>query len=280
MDIKSLLSVTLQTIKAHQSIFSILVLLQLLLFGSVGYITTANVQHIVEGTQGILGQLDQANFDPQKINDGQPFLNDITPIYQSYQIMKKYTLRWLWGLAAIAFTLYAASWIISHSLFTASEEGSSKKKNLKRISIIWTRFSILILAMGVILFLLFSIVIKASFFNDPDQEQLYDRIKIAAGIGLLFYYCFIVIAAHITARTYRAVIQQSFRTGIKKIHYSLPIAFFLNACIVGTAELIKLALERTTSFFLLLLATILLALVLVTARLLWIKTQHALIERA
>lgn len=266
---------TVRVIRQRKAFFAILVLFQLLMLGALGSVTTTNLQEMLVGTQGVLNQVEQANLDPQKINQGQPFLEDITPLYQSYQLVQTYALRWLFSLAVIAVTLYAALWLGSHSFF---EKYSSWKDVLQKQRKRWLYFIFLVVVAGLSCFVLFSIMIKASLFNDPDQEQLYGRLTLLSYLFLTIYYLFLCAATQITAPTLKGIFRQSIKGGIKKISSSLPLAVFLFLLAVGAGYLVKLTLEKSFSFSLLVLSTVFLAAVIVAARIFWIRFQHNLID--
>src|SRR3989344_950622 len=265
---------TAQAIQKRKVFFVILILLQLIFFGALGSVTTTNLQQMLVGTQGVLNQVEQANLDPQKISDGQPFLEDITPLYQSYQLVQTYALRWLFSLAIIAVTLYAALWLGSHSFF---EKYSSWKDVLQKQRKRWLYFVLLVIILGLSCFILFSVTVKASLFGDPDQERLYARLTMLGYLFLVVYYLFICAAAQIGASSLKKMFWQSFTTGIKKIRYSLPLAVILFLFIMGAGYLVKLVMELSTSFALLVSSTIFSATVIVLTRLFWIKAQQQII---
>ncbi len=261
-------------INQHKAIFILLIFLQLVFLGSLGYITTTNLQQMLEGTQGILSQLEQANLDPQKINAGQPFLPDVKPLYDSYQIIKKYALRWLAWLLAILLTVYPLLWIISSFFFRAENSLKNLKRQFRDFGKQWLIFFCLIFSAALILWLSSLFLVKSSIFNDPNQEELYFRLRIIGFLSLGIYYLFICFAAQLSAPTVKAFFQRSFKTSISRIYYSLPLVLILSAMIYGAAWLLKIALEQAASFFLVVLATIFFAAVIVLARIIWIGFQQ------
>lgn len=267
-----------QSIAHHKILFLGLIVLQLLIFTTIGLTTITYVGKVIEGTQGVLEQANQANVDPQKIQDGQPFLNDLTPIYKSYQMMKDNFLRWISWLFLITMTLCASVWLGSHFLLTEKESKSLKEK-VKLYGKAWLRFLVLITIFAVILFFLFTIMIKAAFFNDPDQEHLLSRIKVALSITAIFYYVFLIFAAQLTAPTEKQFLKRSIYGGIFNIHYSLFVIIVSWVAIYGAATLLSYVVQNEQSFLLLFLTTILFTIVVVLTRLFWIKTQQILSSR-
>ncbi len=267
-----------QSIAHHKILFLGLIVLQLLIFTTIGLTTATYVGKVIEGTQGVLEQANQANVDPQKIQEGQPFLNDLTPIYKSYQMMKDNFLRWLSWLFLITMTLGVSVWLGSHFLL-AEKESKSWKEKIKLQGKAWLRFLILITVFAVILFFLFTIMIKAAFFNDPDQEHLLSRIKWALSITATIYYFFLIFAAQLTAPTEKLFLKRSIFGGIYNIHYSLFTIVISWIAIYGAAALLSYVVQNEQSFLLLFLTTILFTIVVVLSRLFWIKTQHILSNR-
>lgn len=270
-EIAKIIKIVLNRINQHKVLFILLVFLQLFFLGSIGYVTATNLQHMLEGTQGVFSQLEQANLDPQKINEGQPFLPDTKLLYESYQIMKEYAFRWLAWLLIIITTIYSLLWIIS-GFFLEAE--TSLKKKFKSWGRQWLIFFCLVFSAALILWLSSLFLVKSSIFNDPHQELFYSRLKIMGFLLLGIYYFFICFAAQLNAPSLKNFLQHSIKTSIRKIHYSLPLAIFLNIFIYGAAWLLKNSLEQAESFFMVVLATIFLATVIVIARLIWIGFQQ------
>ncbi len=267
---------TINAILDHKILFATLILIQLLIFTTVGLTTVTYVGKVIEGTQGVLEQANQANVDPQKIQDGQPFLNDLTPIYKSYQMMKDNFQRWLSWLLLITITLCASVWLGSHTLLSEKNNRPWKQK-VKSYSRSWLRFVILVTIFATILFFLFTIMIKAAFFEDPDQEHLLSRIKIALSIAAILYYFFLIFAAQLTAATEKQFFRRSISAGIFNIHYSLLILVISWTVIYGAVLLVSYVVQNEQSFLLLFLTTLLFTIVVVLSRLFWIKMQQILI---
>ncbi len=266
---------TLHAIIDHKIIFGVLIVLQLLVFTTIGLTTATYVGKVIEGTQGVLEQANQANVDPQKIQAGQPFLNDLTPIYKSYQMMKENLQQWLRWIFLIIITLGSSVWLSSHALLS-EKSNNTWKQNIKIYGRAWLRFVVLVSIFAIILFFLFSIMIKAAFFNDPDQEHLLSRIKIALSIVGIVYYFFLIFAAQLRAPTEKLFLKRTISGGIFNIHYSLLVLIISWAAIYGAAALLSYVVQYTQSFLLLFLTTLLFTIVIVLSRLFWIKTEQIL----
>jgi len=266
---------TLHAILNHKIIFGLLIVLQLLIFTTIGLTTATYVGKVIEGTQGVLEQANTANVDPQKIQAGQPFLNDLTPIYKSYQMMKDNFIRWLEWIFLIVITLCASVWLVSH-LLLAEKNNPSWKQKVKLYGKSWLRFTILVIIFAIILYFIFTIMIKAAFFNDPDQEHLIFRIKVALSITAMIYYFLLIFAAQLTAPTEKSFFKRSLSSGLLNIQYSLLVLFISWVAIYGAAALLGYVVQNISSFLLLFLTTLLFTTVIVLSRLFWIKTQQIL----
>lgn len=274
MDWKLLVRDFTAMLSKHKVLIIILVLIQLIVFALAGYATMMNLQKVVEGTQGVLAQLEQANVDPEKINEGQPFLNDMMPIYRSYQIMKEYTLRWLGEMVAIAVTLCAGLWLGSYYCNTLPgvEPRLGVKKAITIQALRWFRFTVLLLITTILFLFISSSMI--TFSTLENQDQFTSQLKNVSYLFVGIYYFFLCVAAQIAAPQLKDVFTRSFNAGVKKIHYSFPLAILLGSIIIATGYLVRMTLERSTSVILLSLATLFLAIVIVITRIVWIRSQQ------
>ena len=187
--------------------------------------------------------------------------------------MKDNFERWLGWLFLIVITIEAFLWIGSHALLTEQDK-SRLKQRLKIYGWQWLRFCLLTVLFSVILYFLFIIMIKAAFFNDPDQEHLFTRIKIALSIAGAVYYLLLTFVAQLNNTSWKKFFKKSISTALAKIYYSLPLFIILSTILYASAIGLGYVIEQTQSFLLIFLATIFFAAVIVITRLYWITFEQ------
>ncbi len=269
------LSIT-RSIRERKRLFLLLIVGQLLVLFAMGWVTVTHVNTIVEKTQSVLSQVDQANFDPEKIDAGQPFLNSLAPIYESYQIMKENIIRWLIWLLIICSGGNGLLWLGSHALVAKKSSESGQKSRWHTLLRLWLHFVLLTVGFFLSSVILFVLLVQSSFFNDPDQERLIFRIKMAFALIGFLYYFFLCFAAQMNAPSWKSLFNSGCKAGMQRGYYSLPLLAILGGAILAAGYLLQLALEESASFILLFLATILFTSMIVIARLVWISAQHEL----
>src|SRR3989344_9377493 len=105
---------TINSIKKNKLLFLAIFLLQIIFVVSSLWLGSQYLIKILEDTQGIIGPLEKANYDSQKIEQGEPFTPDYASIYNSYQSMlKKVFSLGIW-IAALFLLLNGSIWLLSH----------------------------------------------------------------------------------------------------------------------------------------------------------------------
>jgi len=127
---------TKEAIRHHKLLLTILVVLQLLFFLSLGYLTITYQVQIFQNVEVVTNSLQQANFDADKIKAGEPFLENLGAVYESYNnIIQSLTLFSIW-MAGLFLIYQAGLWIGTHYLlkrreqnFPGQERWGSRLKN-------------------------------------------------------------------------------------------------------------------------------------------------------
>ena len=78
---------TFRQIKKHSWLFIILILLQIIFLVSLSLLTITYQVKILESAKGVIEPLQEANFDPESIQAGQPFTKEMASIYTNYRSM-------------------------------------------------------------------------------------------------------------------------------------------------------------------------------------------------
>ncbi len=119
-------------------------------------------------------------------------------------------------------------------------------------------------------------MIKAAFFEDPDQEHLLSRVKIALSIAAVVYYFFLIFAAQLKAATEKQFLKRSITAGIFNLHYSLLVLIISWTAIYSGASLLSYVVQNEQSFLLPFLTTLLFTIIVVISRLFCIKIEQIL----
>ena len=159
---------TFNSIKKHKLLFTLIVILQILFVASSLALGTQYLIKILEDTQGIIGPLEKANYDSQKIKQGEPFTPDYASIYNSYQSMLKKVFSFFAEMAALFLLLNGSIWLLSHWMFQEKKQWKIKiKEGVHFLLKIWVSTFLLLgtFAISSYYILLHFIRISQSFSN-------------------------------------------------------------------------------------------------------------------
>ena len=184
---------TLNSIKKHKVLFLLIILLQIIFVVSSLWLGSLYLLKILENTQGIIGPLENANYDSQKIEQGEAFTPDYAAIYNSYQSMLKNVIIFAAGMAALFLLLNGSIWLLSH--WVLQEKRSWKlrfKESLQFLLKAWASIFILFGPFKIISYyvLLHFIRISQSFSN----VALVLKILLIASL-VIYYFLLVALAA-------------------------------------------------------------------------------------
>ena len=254
MYLKRGLKETFSSVKRHKLIFILLVILQLLALITFSYTFIIYQVKILENAQGITEAMQNANFNPDSIQAGEPFIKDIYSVYQNYDSLLEQMYQLLLWLFLLFIIFNGLLWIGSHYLF---------KEISRKIS--FTRTAIKFLALSSVLLFPLMLLFYFLFKNNITLLSTYGWVLlILTGI---VYYLLLVSLAFIHIKSWKEFLNQILNKGFKKIYLTLIVLIINLIIISGSIYLIYLT---SNQIILSIITVILLGIVLILTRLFWL----------
>ena len=100
-----------KTIKDKKSTYLILITLQIIFIVAVFFVLMQYQLKIMEHVEGIMQPLENANYDAQGLQEGQPFLKDISKVMNHYTSLQETISKLLFILFIIYIVLNGAMWV-------------------------------------------------------------------------------------------------------------------------------------------------------------------------
>mgnify|MGYP003964356995 CR=1 FL=1 len=101
-----------KTINTKKSTYLILISLQIIFLIAVFFVLMNYQLEIMEHAEGIMQPLEEANYDAQELQEGQPFLKEISGVMDHYRSLQETVNKLLLILFVLFITLNGALWII------------------------------------------------------------------------------------------------------------------------------------------------------------------------
>ena len=263
-----------QSIRKHKFLFILLILLQIGFIVALAYITITYQVKILNTAQEIILPLQNANYDPESIQQGKEFISQIAGIYQAYQaliqLITKLALWWL-GLFLV---VNGALWVLSHQIV---ESHSMLEQTVWRsIRNKWSKYAaatiILLGPFILVIYFLLKLIVRAQI--DPDKfGQMLMYLMYSFGI---MYYLMINAFASIHISSWKEFMKHFFTTAVKKIHYTLLILIINLALLSSAGYLIYYFMELNQNFALMMISSGIFIVLIVLTRLYWIACLREL----
>ena len=250
---------TINVIKKNKGIFVSLIALQLLLIILLIFVSINYQVKIIENARNVIEPLQGANFDPESIKEGQPFMEDIVPIYKGYKSMMKYIWYYVAWLAGIFVFLNGSIWILTQRLFG--------KKNYFKLSLKFLSTSFLLL---VPFFITAYLSLKWFLGLQLEVENFSFILQIVFWAFFVLYYFILVACAFIDISSWKSFSKKIYSVGIKRIYYTLIVLFINLVLIFIGLYSIYLTSNEEALFPLMILAATFLVLIIVLTRIFWI----------
>src|SRR3989344_2860765 len=119
---------TINSIKKNKLLFLAIFLLQIIFVVSSLWLGSQYLIKILEDTQGIIVPLENANYDSQQIEQGEPLTPDYASIYSSYKSMLKNVFSFLFWMAVLFLLLNGSIWLLSHWMLQEQQQWKIKLK--------------------------------------------------------------------------------------------------------------------------------------------------------
>ncbi len=212
---------TIAGIRQHLGLVLIILLLQIVLVAAVAVVGVTYQVKILENAKNIIEPLQNANFNADSLQQGQPFLNDFQSVYVNYQSLIKNLIAlggWLTGIFLI---INGWLWGLSHRLLGG-----------KGFLTIWAKYIVAsIVLLGPFLGVTYY-VLRGLLNLESDPLSAISPGKILAYLGLAAYYFLLVAFASIGAPTWKQFIKSFFRAGITRI-YKTIVVLLINLVLLG-----------------------------------------------
>lgn len=267
----------LTAIRDHKVWFSGLLALQLIFLVSFLFLALIYQAQVLQQAQGVFQSVQGANFDPNALQEGQPFLENALALSQSYHDLLRNILEMGLVLAGLFLLLDGILWISSHSLL--QREKIAWKEKAKIWGKQWLKFMLsfvmvygFIGGLGYVLFkLLIAQQVEVDFFGTIFKIIFYFFLTIQVLLLMAF--------ALISAPSWREFLRQLIMISIKKFHHTLLILIINAFLLGGDLYFIYWSMDTQQPFYLLALFSLLLVLLMVLTRLFWIAGIQEIIIR-
>ena len=226
--------------------------------------------NIIQDARGIVEPFQGANFDPDKIQAGQPLLEEVGSIYSSYQSMVKNMLLLIITIFSLYTLIASLIWAISLVIV----------KKLRNVSIlkIWLKNILLSTMMFGPYLLLVYLLTKVSIFTlDVGPESFITLGVIMLILLFIIYYFFTTLTTFTDLKSLKDIFRKAKKTS-KNIHKTL-IIFLINwSLIVGSLYLMYLSMEFQEVDILVFITTIIFILTKTLSKVFWttslIELEH------
>ena len=254
---------TVNSIQKHKLLFALLVILQIIFVVSSLALGAQYLIKILENTHGIIVPLENANYDSQQIEQGEPL------IYSSYKSMLKNVFSFLFWMAVLFLLLNGSIWLLSHWMLQEQQQWKIKvKEGIRFLLKAWASAFLLFgpLAITSYYVLIYFIKVSSSF------SDLVIVLKYLLVVLFVVYYFFLAALAVAIYQPWRKFALAWIEISIKRFQKTV-IAFFLMVItlLLGFGALYG-AIEYGKSVTLLLFLGVLCMVILSLTRIFWIAS--------
>lgn len=258
-----------QQVKKHPFWFIGLMVLQFAFLVLLGYVVLTYQVKIFEEANVIITTLQSAQVDAEKIQAGEPFLEDMTALYRSYQNMI-FTAMMLALILSLLFLFFQGGlWLGTQALLSTEKSMAAWRQQ-------WLKFCAVTLGLFGPYFLICYAIIKAFISNGGNPELFADLLKLLAVLLGMVYYVALVGFALLPQRTWKEFWAAGYYLFRHKIAQALFV-FVINAAVIALAlYFLWLSLQYEQYFSIIVLATVFLIIAGVLCRLFWIAALQEL----
>jgi len=258
---------TINSIKKNKLLFLAIFLLQIIFVVSSLWLGSQYLIKILEDTQGIIGPLENANYDSQQIEKGEAFTPDYASIYNSYQSMLKNVMIFAAWMAALYLLLNGSIWLLSHWML------QEKKPWRLRVR---EGFQFFLKAWASIFLLLapFKIASYYVLLHFIRVSQSFDNIAVVLKILLvaLFVVSYLLLVALAAAPvpSWKQFAKMWVKVSIVKFKKTMILFFLIAAALFASFAALYGAIEYEKSAALLLLLGLFCIMIISVTRIFWI----------
>jgi hypothetical protein len=251
---------TYRAIKKHKLIFLLLIFLQIVFIVILSTVSYKYQIKVLEDARGIMEPIEQGNYNASSIEQGQPFSPNTLEIYKSYQSLAKNILYLSIWFLCLFVIFNGALWILSHHIL---------EEKIKNFLNAYLKIIVSFIVFIIPFFIAAYFFLKSLLKMDLPLEAISKYIQGTSYLLILFYFFLIVAFAFIFTKSWKEFLKSWFKVAIKNIHYSLLVLLINLVLIFVSLFLVSLYLNDET-FFLMMLFSIILLVLLVVTRIFWI----------
>ncbi|MBI2665718.1 hypothetical protein HYX12_03800 [Candidatus Woesearchaeota archaeon] len=258
---------SLKIISINKFLFFILLILQTVLLFSVIYIGLTYQVRLINDVQNIMTPLQEANYNPSQIEQGEAFLKDVHKellrMQKSYTSLKENILYFSLWIGGIFLIIYGGIWTLTHYIIRKGE----LMKNIIWLDFLhqWLKF----LASSALLYGIFFtssyFFLKSLVLQGVDVSSFGQISRWLLFVFIAIYYLHFVSLSVSESKSWKYFLKRWFVCGIKKAHLTLPILLISLSMITASIYLVYLSLA-SENFFLMLLSAFLFIFLMVFAR--------------
>ena len=264
-------SVASQAIRQNKMLVLGIILLQTMMIAAVVGIFFNYQVKIIGNAQQIIQPIQTANYNIKELQGGQPFIQDIFAVHQSYLALKKNVLQLAAILLGLYFTIQGALWVVTQHLL---HHGTWKQAGQR-----WLKHSIASAVLFGPYFLASFFIIKNLVLRGTDLASFSTITKnLAIALGVWYYFSLVAFALTNTT-SWKRFVQHWFNLAISRIYQTIFVVVTIAAVIGATLYLSYLTIMQTDSLLLMIGALLLFMAALVCSRIFWVAALHALLAQ-
>ena len=220
--------------KTHKKLLLLLFVLQVIYIAIISYINVTYHLVIAQEMNAILTPLQTANYDPELIQAGIPFLQDIAQFYEHYQNLLSSLQKLVFYQVLVFLVLGVFMWAVTHLLFV-------------RRTVVGLFQHYVQLLLRAVIFIVPTFFVSGVLLNTTFDQLLLggeslSLVYAALGVFAVGIY-FLLVGLAIENGGIWSSIRAAFVFGIKKAHYLIPTLLAILGAIVGLAYLGYLMVE-------------------------------------
>lgn len=265
---------TLHSSRLHPLLLLVLMAMQLaylLLFSVVA----VNYQlALLQDAQSIIQPLQQADYDPNSLQEGKPFTTDTLQLYRSYRSLIHHLQSLILWVVGLFLFLNGALWIWSHQLLYPARK--PQRVLLARRAV---KYFFCAGMLSALLALAGYVLHRTVALEQTAADPVGKALQWFFVLFLALYYGFLVSAAFIDVMTWKQFGKVVTGVGMAKIHWTMLVAV-VNIILLAVPVIgMYYAMDAWQNFPLLVLLGVLFIVLLVFTRLFWISALHELVPQ-
>lgn len=257
------------SIKKKKRLFLAIVILQLIFVVSSLGLGSQYLLKILQDTQGIIDPLENANYDSQKIEQGEPFTPDYTSIYNSYRSMLKNVFSFLAWMVLLFLLLNGSIWLLSHWMLQEKKPWKVKmREGWQFLLKAWAAMLFMLAPFKIVSYyiLLYFIRISESF------SKITVVLKVLLIASLAVYYFLLVALAVAPLLSWKKFVLRWASISVKQFQKTALLFVVIMATLLFPFGALYFGTEYSESVLLLLLLGLLSLITLVVSRIFWIAS--------